>query len=122
MDTRAWRLALGRHVAWFEIDQQRVLDKKLAVLRGANTQTSHLSDSDTMAEHLSCGEYHAVGARSPHQSDCRTTSAVESTTLSMHVLPTEATAAPPQLWRVPPCFFVSDMGARIEGDGWEKQL
>lgn len=63
MDTRAWRLPLARGEGsrWIEVDQERVLSAKLALLAKAGAQTSHLSDSDACMHRLRCGSYHAVG-------------------------------------------------------------
>ena len=62
MDTRAWRLPLPSDVRWVEVDQQRVLDAKLALLADAGAQVTHQADSSGCEHRLQCGTYHAVGA------------------------------------------------------------
>lgn len=70
MDTRAWRLKLAGGVSWLEVDQQRVLDAKLATLRREGAQTSHLHGDNSTTHALACSTYQAV--RAPRHASCRT--------------------------------------------------
>ena len=73
MDTRAWRLKLAAGVSWLEVDQQRVLDAKLATLRHEGAQTSHLNGDNSTTHFLACSTYQAV--RAPRHASCAAASA-----------------------------------------------
>ena len=75
MDSRPWRLRLPADVAWFEVDVQDVLEKKIALLKrcGAEVESQtafrhvgrSMSYNTALKEKIGTLDHHASGVRFP---------------------------------------------------------